>query len=198
MTVPEQMRYGLSQHKLISKEICLNAFCKMPVSASFLTLTCWGRRNAIYKLNSNTWTQSHHSSCGVLRAGSRAEGRTLHGEAWDSRGLEETAEKERTCATFCDDLGCCWTSHLIRDTLPLFSPIQKDYGEGFLFFSPIHLSQNGLVRSLMPGIANPFLCKAPFLSCVWNKEEKTWKGGCSTENLPRSQMESHSPGHVWD
>jgi len=34
MTDPEQMCSGLSQHKLISKEICLNAFFKMPIATS--------------------------------------------------------------------------------------------------------------------------------------------------------------------
>lgn len=34
MTDSEQMCSGLSQHKLISKEICLNAFFKMPIAAS--------------------------------------------------------------------------------------------------------------------------------------------------------------------
>lgn len=76
MTVPEQRCYGLSQHNLISKKICPNAFCKMLISASckFLTLTCWGWGNAVYKLNSNTEMQSHHSSCGILLALHRVQG----------------------------------------------------------------------------------------------------------------------------
>ena len=102
MTVPEQMCYGRSQHKIISKEICPNAFFNMPVSASckLLIPTCWGWGNAPCELNSSTRSQSHHSSCGVFLALHRPE--RAHGDIMRQR---PSSSQHRSLGL----LNCSWT-----------------------------------------------------------------------------------------
>lgn len=50
-----------------------------------------------------------------------------------------------------------------------------------IFFFLVHLSQNMLGKNIILSIANVIPHNTPFWSGVQNREEKTWKAGCSTD-----------------